>query len=148
MQTIHKPATAAMTALTLTLLAGTAQAACAVEGLAYRSLAGLPDDPTGPSLYLKDSPDAGFATFVRLRDGRFLDRIQGRDGQVRVLIRGDRSDCPTAGRLRDLGTAVGAPQALASAGWLLTRDSRPSRPAPKPAEPESPSAPSGESAGE
>lgn len=146
MQTLRRPAAALAATLAVTLLAGTApaRAACAVEGFAYASLDGLPDDPTGPALYLKDSPEAGFASFVRLRDGRFLDRIAGRDGQVRVLVRSDRSGCPTTGELRDLGSALGAPQVLASVGgWLLQRQQS-QRPAPETSAPESPTAPTGE----
>lgn len=143
MQRTRTAARAAATALALLAGATAAQAACAVEGLAYRGLEGLPDDPTGPSLYLKVSPDAGFAYLLRLRDGRFLDRIAGEDRDVRVLVRGSAADCPATGRLRDLGTAARAPRILASVGWLRERPQS-IKPAPETSPPQSPTAPTDE----
>lgn len=148
MQTRHKTAAAAITALTLIAGAAPAAAACIAEGFAYSSLPGLPEDPTGPALYLKDSPDADLVHFIRLWDNRFLRRIAGNEGQLRVRVQGSSADCATHGGLRDLGTAVAPPQVIASVGgWLLERqESR--KPAPETSTPQSPTAPTGEDATE
>ena len=83
-----------------------AHAACIVQGDAYRLINDHPGDPTGPAVYIKAEPDDGFYYFVRLRDGWELFRTLQRQEPVRVQVEGDAPHCPTAGIVRDIGTAV------------------------------------------
>jgi hypothetical protein len=109
-----KPGTGFAAALALTSIAwaNPAYAECIVEGIAYRVMHNEIDDPTGPTIYIKESPHDSFYYFVRLRDGRFINESLTELGQVRVLVHGSALSCPTEGIVRDAGTAIREPQVI------------------------------------
>ena len=101
-------------ALTLTLLApaAPAYADCIVVGAVQLDRHDLVDDPTGPVLVVRTSPQDDFHYFVRLRDGSFLRKAAAAPAPLHVLLHGDARYCPAEGSLRDAGTAVGEPRIL------------------------------------
>ena len=124
MQKILKPCAAIATAVTLAsvIWTGPAQAECIIEGIAYRVMQNGESDPTGPTLYLKASPEDSFYYFVRFRDGQDIEEIQDALGQVRVLVHGDAFRCPPEGIVRDAGTAIRKPQVIEFAAKVPTTD--------------------------
>ena len=109
---LHGTGISVILTLTSAILPAPAYAECIVEGLAYRALDNGMSDPTGPALYIKKSPHDSVYFFLRLRTGTFIRDVLDEKEPVPVRVVGSSQSCPTAGSLRDIGTATQPPQVI------------------------------------